>query len=109
MSGGTASALDRKTTSYELWTVEHEMAGRLIQENGIQPALGPAGSLLIFGELMVHGSPNNMSPWPRRIFSVIYNPVRNKQTTFKRPAWQAHRDFRPVRALGDDCLLADAT
>ena len=57
---------------------------------------------------MVHGSPANMSPWDRRIFSLILNPVANQQTSFKRPDYQHHRDFSPVVPLVDDCLLADA-
>ncbi|MBT5416134.1 MAG: proline hydroxylase [Rhodospirillaceae bacterium] len=98
------SALDTETTSYELWTVDHETVGRMIEAGGIVPAHGPAGTVLIFGELMVHGSPNNMSPWPRHIFSTIYNPISNRQTTFKRPDWQHGRDFTPTRPLPDDCL-----
>jgi ectoine hydroxylase len=49
-----------------------------------------------------------MSPWDRRIFSLILNPVSNQQTTFKRPDHQHHRDFSPVVPLADDCLLAGA-
>jgi ectoine hydroxylase len=47
----------------------------------------------------VHSSPPNMSPWDRRIFSLILNPVRNRQTAFGRPDHQHHRDFTPVHAL----------
>ena len=37
----------------------------------------------------------------------VIDPVSNRQTTFKRPDHQHHRDFSPVVPLADDCLLAD--
>jgi ectoine hydroxylase len=46
-----------------------------------------------------------MSPWPRRIFSLIVNPVANAPTRFKRPDYQHHRDLTPIVPLADDCLL----
>jgi len=76
----------------------------LVAEGGLVAATGKAGTGLIFGDLLVHGSPNNMSPWDRAIFSLILNPVANAQTTFARPDHKHHRDFTPVTPLGDDCL-----
>mgnify|MGYP001319165944 FL=1 len=81
---------------------------RLVDAGGIVSATGAAGTGLIFGDTLVHGSPINMSPWPRRIFSLILNPVANRQTTYKRPEYQHHRDFTPVAPLADDCLTAAA-
>jgi hypothetical protein len=46
-----------------------------------------------------------MSPWPRRIFSLILNPIANALTRPRRPDYQHHRDLTPVTPLGDDCLL----
>ena len=106
--GEHKTGLDASTTSYELWTVPPESIEELVAARGIIPGHGSPGTVLIFGELMVHGSPNNMSPWPRSIFSVIYNPISNQQTTFKRPDFQHHRDFTPVTLLPDDCLLLAA-
>ena len=106
--GPAATGLDTMTTSYALWTVPNDAVARLADAGGIVSAHGPAGTGLIFGDLMVHGSPANMSPWDRRIFSLILNPVANRQTTFKRPDYQHHRDLSPVEPLADDCLLADA-
>jgi ectoine hydroxylase len=107
--GGPApTGLDTVTTSYALWTVPNDAVARLAEAGGILSAHGPAGTGLIFGDALVHGSPANMSPWDRRIFSLILNPVANRQTSFKRPDFQHHRDFTPVVPLPDDCLLADA-
>jgi ectoine hydroxylase len=72
-------------------------------------AAGVAGTALIFGDCLVHGSPPNMSPWDRSIFSVILNPIANAQTRFARPDYKHHRDFTPVVPLADDCLLSVRT
>ena len=71
----------------------------LAKRGGLYCPKGPPGTVLIFGDTMVHSSPPNMSPWDRRIFSLILNPVCNHQTAYGRPEHQHHRDFTPVRAL----------
>jgi ectoine hydroxylase len=104
--GPARTALDTVTTSYALWTVDRETVAGLATSGGLVSATGPAGTALIFGDCLVHGSPPNMSPWDRRIFSVILNPIANAQTCFKRPDFVHHRDFSPVTPLADDCLLS---
>jgi ectoine hydroxylase len=97
--GPAPTALDIITTSYPLWTVGPEVVGPLAERGGLVCPKGPAGSVLIFGDAMVHSSPPNMSPWDRRIFSLILNPVSNQQTAFARPDHQHHRSFEPVEPL----------
>lgn len=104
-AGPAPTSHDTSSTSYPLWVVDREPVRELIEAGGIVPALGKAGTVLIFGDILVHGSPNNMSPWDRAIFSLILNPVSNKQTSFARPDFKHHRDFTPVEALDDGCLL----
>ena len=96
---------DPNSTSYPLWLVDREPVAELIAAGGIVPAIGKAGTGLIFGDILVHGSPSNMSPWNRAIFSLILNPVSNKQTKFARPEYKHHTEFTPVTTLADDCLL----
>ena len=93
------TSLDTTTTSYPLWTVPNDAVTRLAAERGLLSPKGRAGTMLIFGDSLVHGSPGNLSPWGRRIFSLIVNPVRNHQTTLGRADHLHHRDFTPVEAL----------
>ena len=107
--GGVAPAtLDTETTSYPLWVVDDETVAGLVAEGGLVAAKGPPGTVLIFGDTLVHGSSINMTPWPRTIFSLILNPVANALTRHKRPEHQHHRDLSPVAPLGDRCLLGPA-
>lgn len=103
------TVLDTATTSYALWIVDNETVAGLVGEGGLFSATGPAGTGLIFGDLLVHGSSINMSPWDRRIFSLILNPVSSALTKFQRPDYKHHGDLAPVIPLPDDCLLRDVS
>ena len=104
--GPAPTSLDIVTTSYPLWTVDNETVMALVADGGLVAAKGPPGTALIFGDCLVHGSSINMSPWPRRIYSLIVNPVSNALTRHQRPDHQHHRDLTPVTPLSDDCLFA---
>ena len=96
-SGGpAATALDTVSTSYDLWTVGPDVVGPLAEAGGLVSPKGPAGTMLAFGDAIVHGSPPNMSPWPRRIFSLIVNPVDNRQRNHRRADHFHHRDVTPL-------------
>jgi len=107
--GAAPAVLDTETTSYPLWVVDNETVTDLAAEGGLVAAKGPPGTVLIFGDTLVHGSSVNMSPWPRTIFSLILNPLSNALTCHNRPDHQHHRDLSPVMPLADACLLAGAT
>jgi ectoine hydroxylase len=104
--GPVPAALDTASTSYPLWCVARDTVAALVGGHGLFSAKGPAGTALIFGDCLVHASPPNLSPWTRRIFSLIANPISNRQTNFARPDYKHHRDFSPITPLADDCLLA---
>jgi len=95
---------DVATTSYPLWTLDKATVARLVDRGGIYSAKGAAGSMLMFHGNLVHGSPPNMSPFPRTIVYLSLCHVENHIRQFKRPEWIAHRDFAPIECLGDDCL-----
>ena len=104
--GPSPTRLDTTTTSYPLWVVDRDTVARLATDRSLVSATGPAGTALIFGDCLVHGSPPNLSPWDRRIFSVILNPIANAYTKAQRPDYKHHRDLTPVAPLADDCLVA---
>lgn len=98
VDGPAPTSLDVTTTSFPLWTVGPDVVGPLAERGGLVCPKGPAGTVLIFGDTMIHGSPPNMSPWPRRIFSLIVNPVGNRQRSMRRADHLHHRDFTPLRS-----------
>lgn len=102
--GAHGAFLDTATTSYPLWVVEPPKVAALAEKNGMVSATGPKGTGLIFFDTLLHGSPPNMSPWNRAIFSLILNPISNAATKKDRPDYKHHRDFSPVIALEDNCL-----
>ena len=48
---------------------------------------------------------DSISPWGRVIAYLSLCHVDNHITQFKREEWIAHRDFKPIEALADDCLM----
>jgi ectoine hydroxylase len=103
--GEHRAALDDRTTSYPLWVVDEALVRELAERHGMVSATGARGTGLLFFDTLVHGSPNNMSPWDRAIFSLILNPVSNALRRPMRPDHKHHRDLTPVAPLEDDCLL----
>lgn len=89
---------------WELWTVPREAVATLVRELGMVSAKGRRGTLLIFGDNLLHVSAQNITPYSRWIFSLILNPVSNAATKDV-PAYAHERDRTPVRPLADDCLL----
>jgi ectoine hydroxylase len=101
---------DTTTTSYPLWTIDHALIARLVEraggkEGGIVSPAGPAGSMILFHSCLVHASGSNLSPWNRVSVYLSLCAVSNHIRRFKRPEYIAHRDFRPIELLPDDCLL----
>ena len=98
---------DTSTTSYPLWTINHDTIEKLVERGGIVAPKGPAGSMILFHSCLVHASTSNLSPWNRVAVYLSLSAVDNHIRRFKRPEYIAHRDFTPLRCLPDDCLLRD--
>ena len=101
---------DLTTTSYPLWTVDHDLIAKLVEraggkQGGIVSPKGPAGSMILFHSCLVHASSSNLSPWNRVSVYLSLCAVSNHIRRFKRPEYIAHRDFAPIETLPDDCLL----
>jgi ectoine hydroxylase len=99
---------DVETTSYPLWTLDKETVTQLASEGGIVAPTGKPGSVLMFHGNLVHASPPNITPYPRKIVYLTLCAVSNHITKFTRPEWIAHRDFTPIMPVTDDALLAHA-
>ena len=99
-----AASLDEETTSYPLWVTDDDRVREMAKRSGIVAAKGNPGTVLLFHDTLIHGSPNNMSPWDRAIFSLIVNPVSNAYTKPTWPDYKHHRDLTPIETVGDDCL-----
>jgi len=102
---GTHGAfLDTATTSYPLWVMDEAKTTELVNQHGMVSATGKRGTAMVFHDTLAHGSPNNMSPWDRSIFSLIVNPVSNAYTREDRPDYKHHHDLTAIKPLEDDCL-----
>jgi len=102
---------DKLTTSYPLWTLDKDTVTRLCAEaerqhgQGIVAPTGKPGSVLMFHGNLVHASPPNITPYPRKIVYVTFCACSNHITKFTREAWIAHRDFTPIAPVDDGALL----
>jgi ectoine hydroxylase len=108
--GVFAAGHDLATTSYPLWTLDNDTVTRLARdaENdtgvGIVAPTGKPGSVLMFHGNLVHASPPNITPYPRKIVYLTLCAVSNHITKFTRPEFIAHRDFTPIAPADDDVL-----
>ncbi len=102
-AGDLKAAHDLATTSYPLWTLDEETVTRLVKEGGIVAPTGKPGGMLMFHGNLVHGSAGNITPYPRKIVYLTLNAVSNYIRTPTRPEYIAHRDFTPIKTVGDDC------
>ena len=89
---------EAKGKGYELHHIDHTKLEQLADSSGIEPLIGPAGSVAFVHCNVVHGSANNVSPWRRAILYLIYNAVSNACTGTTRPWYQNNRDFTPLRS-----------
>ncbi len=103
--GALTAGHDTSTTSYPLWTIDHDAIRELVGKGGIVAPKGPAGSMILFHGCLVHASTANLSPWNRVAVYLSLCAVSNHIRRFKRPEYIAHRDFTPIATLPDDCLL----
>ena len=103
------AAHDVTTTSYPLWTIDHDNHPQARRARGgpRRPPKGPRGSMILFHSCLVHASTSNLSPWNRVSVYLSLCAVSNHIRRFKRPEYIAHRDFTAIACLPDDCLLKD--
>ena len=106
--GTLAAGHDKSTTSYPLWTLDNATVTRLCERGGIVAPTGKPGTVLMFHGNLVHASPPNITPYPRKIVYLTLCAVSNHITQFNRPEFIAHRDFTPIQPCASDALLTYA-
>lgn len=74
---------------------------RMAHQFGIEQFTGPAGSALWFDANIMHGSGNNITPFPRSNLFFVFNSVENAlvepyAASAARPGYIANRDATPL-------------
>lgn len=96
--GKTPDAHYKTSLKKQMYGVpDEESLRRLVQEHGIDTALGNAGSVLFFDANIMHGSNGNITPFPRSNVFIVYNSVDNRLVQpfsglERRPVYLAERD-----------------
>jgi len=85
----------------EIGVPSEENITKLAAEHGIDQFTGPAGSALFFDSNIMHGSGNNITPFPRSNIFLVFNSVENTlvepfAAPAPRPEFIAARDFTPL-------------
>ncbi|WP_433685167.1 ectoine hydroxylase [Nocardia sp. CA-119907] len=85
----------------EIGVPTHADIAALADRYGITQFTGPAGSALLFDSNIMHGSSNNITPFPRSNIFLVFNSVENTlvqpfAAPAPRPTYIASRDFTPV-------------
>ena len=75
--GLVESKLHKDARGYALYHLDEDVVEREANAKGIEALIGPAGSVCFMHPNVLHGSSNNVSPWPRAIMYLIYNAVSN--------------------------------
>jgi ectoine hydroxylase len=80
----------------------HEHISVLAEKHGIEQFTGARGSALLFDSNIMHGSSNNITPFPRSNIFLVFNSVENTlvapySAPEQRPTYIAARDFDPIR------------
>ncbi|UVS76736.1 ectoine hydroxylase [Actinokineospora sp. UTMC 2448] len=85
----------------EIGVPSREHITQLAATYGIDQFTGPAGSALMFDSNIMHGSGNNITPFPRSNIFVVFNSVENSlvepyAAPSPRPGFIAARTFTPL-------------
>jgi ectoine hydroxylase len=85
----------------EIGTPDRDTLRAMAHEYGIEQFTGAAGAALMFDCNVMHGSGNNITPFPRSNIFIVFNSVENAlvepyAASTLRPTFVANRDFLPV-------------
>jgi ectoine hydroxylase len=85
----------------EIGTPDRQSLAALTEQHGISMLTGPAGGAVFFDSNCMHGSGDNITPYPRSNIFVVFNSVDNPcgppfYAPAARPGFIGARDFTPV-------------
>ena len=81
-----------------------EHVRRLALQSGMVAAHGRPGTVVFFDSNIVHSSPSNVSPVPRRVIFVTYNSVTNIPCRLSRPEFLVSGNATSLITLEQDTL-----
>ncbi|MCF7552791.1 ectoine hydroxylase [Pseudonocardia sp. WMMC193] len=86
----------------EIGTPDPDSITALANRHGIAMLTGKAGSATFFDSNCMHGSGDNITPYPRSNIFIVFNSVENTcvepyYAPTRRPEYIGARDFTPVR------------
>jgi hypothetical protein len=89
------------------YSLDRTVIARLLDQYEMIAPKGPSGSVLFFDSNLVHGSPNNISPFDRVLVFVSYNSINNipPNKAEPRPDFLVSRDLEAIVPLSDNALL----
>lgn len=92
----------RSLREQEIGVPDRDTLRAMAYELGIEQFTGPAGSAVVFDCNVMHGSGNNITPFPRSNIFIVFNSVENTlvqpyAAPAPRPTFIASRDFTPVK------------
>lgn len=87
----------------EIGTPARTTLAELVSGRGIDQVTGRAGTATVFDSNCMHGSSDNITPYPRCNIFLVYNSVNNIleepfSATARRPDFIASREFTPIHA-----------
>jgi len=85
--------------------IDGKLLSELTADGGMVALTGPPGSTFFMHANAVHASNENISPFRRAIFYVVYNPLSNPVTS-TRGAWWIPEEWTAAAPARDDCLMS---
>jgi ectoine hydroxylase-related dioxygenase (phytanoyl-CoA dioxygenase family) len=81
-----------------------EHVAEMVRRFGLLAPKGPRGTVLFFHCNVVHASPSNVSPAPRRIVFITYNSTENLPRVLRRPEFLVERYAEPLKLFPGESL-----
>lgn len=105
---GSSPAWISNLTADLKYSLDKETVARLVRQRGLVAPKGNAGSVLFFHSNVVHGSPNNISPFDRTVVLVSFSRTNNVPAPLKnpRPDFLVSRNYEAIEPVTDGALLS---